>query len=108
MSTVHLSNILTVLKNTPLKSCERLYIKAFLSFSKSNLNACLSVPNCKLFENILDTFCIAQIWYDISILMMFTVVKCRGHTNFDLSKIYEGIISTKLQFGTLKVLYLDV
>ena len=32
----------------------------------------------------------AQIWYDLSILRMFTVVKCRGHANFDLSKIYEG------------------
>ena len=49
--------------------------------------ACLSVPNCKLLENILDTFCIAQIWY--SVLRIFTVAECRGHTNFDLGKIYE-------------------
>ena len=34
--------------------------------------------------------CVVQIWYDLSILRIFTVVKCRDHTNFDLSKIYEG------------------
>ena len=28
----------------------------------------------------------AQIWYDLYIFMMFTVVKCRGHTNFDEAK----------------------
>ena len=63
----------------------------FLLFSLDIFRyACLSVPNCKLLENILGTFCIAQIWYDLSILRMFTVVKCRGYTNFYLSKIYEG------------------
>ena len=55
-----------------------------------SIYVCLSVPNCSLAENILDTSCIAQIWYGLPILKMFIiVVKCGGHINFDLSKIYE-------------------
>ena len=54
------------------------------------------------FKNILDTFCIAQIWYDLSILGMFTVVKCRGHTNFDLSKIYEGYFQLTKKLENLR------
>ena len=38
---------------------------------------------------------------------MFTVVKCRGHKNFDLSKVYEGYFLTNLQFSTLEVIYLS-
>ena len=47
------------------------------------------LQNCSLVENVLDTSCVAQIWYDLSILRMFTVVKCRGHTNFELRKRSE-------------------
>ena len=66
-----------------------------IDFSLSSQNqifrdVCLSIPNCSLAENILDTFCMVQIWYDLSILRKFTVVKFRGHTYLDLSKIYEG------------------
>ena len=91
MSTFDFSNISIVLKNTRLKSCERIYAIDVL-FHQNQLfrYVCLSVPNCSLVENILDTFSIAQTWCDHSILRMFTVIKCRGHTNFDLSKIYEG------------------
>ena len=47
------------------------------------------IENIMLIENIVDTFCLAQIWYDLSILGMFTVIKSRGQTNFVLSKTYE-------------------
>ena len=79
---VHFSDILMVLKDPRFKSSERIY-----TINQIFRYACLSVPNCKLLGNILDTSCIAQIWCDLSILRMFTVVKCRGHTNFDLCKI---------------------
>ena len=62
----------------------------------------LSVPNRSLAENILDTFCVAQTWCDHSILKMFTVIKCRRHTNSDISKIYEGhfkLIHNLVQLG---------
>ena len=92
MSTVYFSDILMVLKNTRLKSCERMYTIDFSLFLKINSLdiVCLSVPNCSSVENILDTFCKAQTWCDHSILRMFTVIKCRGHATFNLSKIYEG------------------
>ena len=81
-----------VLTNPRFKNCQKIYATDFFSFSENQIfrNVCLSVPNCSVVENIFDSFCIAQIWYDLSTLRMFTVVKCRGHTNFDLSKIYEG------------------
>ena len=87
---VHFSDNLMVLKD-PRKLRENLHHRFFL-FSQNQIfrYACLSVPNYKLLENILDTFRIAQIWHGHSILRMFTVVKCRGHISFDLSKIYEG------------------
>ena len=73
---------------------DRVYWSSCNSFQRTHSTKrqqmILSVPNCSLVENILDTFRIAPIWHDLSILRMFTVVKCRGHTNFDLSKIYEG------------------
>ena len=79
------------LERSRFKSCERIYtIELFSSQNQIFRYVYLSVPDCSLVENILDTFCIAQIWYDLSILRMFTVVKCRVHTNFDQSKIYEG------------------
>ena len=85
------SDILMVLKNTRLKSSERIYIIDF-SFSQNQFfrYVCLSVPNFSLVENILDTFCIAQTLCDHSILRMITVIKCRGYANFELTKIYEG------------------
>ena len=46
-------------------------------------------PTALLVENIVDTFGMEQIWYDVSILGMFAVGKCRGHINFVLSKMYE-------------------
>ena len=91
MSTFHFSDISIVLKNTRLKTYERICAIDFLFYQNQLFRyVYLSVPNCSLVENIQDTFCIAQTWYDHSILRMFTVIKCRGHTNFDLSKIYEG------------------
>ena len=90
MSTVHFSDILMVLKNPRFKSCQRMYTIDFSFSSQNQIFECLSVPNCSLVENILDTFCIAQTLCDHSILRMFTVIKCTGHTNFVLSKIYEG------------------
>ena len=85
---VHFSDILMVLKDSRFKSCERIYTIHFFPFSQNQIfrHACLTVPNCKLLENILDTFCIAQIWYDLSILRMFTFLKCKGHTNFEVSE----------------------
>ena len=64
----------------------------FFSFYQNQLfrYVCLSVPNCSLVEDILDTLCIAQILCDHSILRVFTVMKWWGHTNFNLSKINEG------------------
>ena len=66
-------------------------LHGFFSFSQNQIfrYVCLTVQNCRLVEIILDTFCIAQIWYDLSILRMFAVAKCRDHTNFVLSKMYE-------------------
>ena len=76
------------------KSYERIYTIDIFLFSQNQVfrYVCLIVSNCSLVENILDTVCIVQIWYDLSISRMFTVtvVKCRGHTNFNLSKRYEG------------------
>ena len=87
---VHFSNILMVLKDPRFMSCERIYTIDFSLFLKiKSLDMLVSVYQ-KLLGNILDAFCMAQIWYDLSVLRMFTVVECRGHTNFDLSKIYEG------------------
>ena len=31
-----------------------------------------------------------QIWHEFSISGMFTDAECRGHTNFVISKMYEG------------------
>ena len=83
------SDILMVLKNTRLKSCERIYTIDFSLFPQNQLfryvclrNVCLF--ECSLVENILHTFCIAQTWCNHSVLRMFTVIKCRGHTKFFL------------------------
>ena len=65
------------------------------------------IPNCRLVENILDTFCITQIWHGLSISGMFTVAKCRGHTNFVLSKVYEGYFQQDDQFSLLAWLLLS-
>ena len=74
-----------VLEHRHLKSCERIYTIDLSLFLKINsLDMFFFVPNCSLVENILDTFCIAQTWCDHSILRMFTVIKCRGHTDLDL------------------------
>ena len=67
------------------KSCERIYIidlSLFLKIKSLDMFVCLSVSNCSLVENVLDTFCISPVWYDLSVV--------RAHTNFALSKIYEG------------------
>ena len=62
-----------------------------------------------LHHRILDTFCIAQIWYNFTILGMFAVAKCRGHTDFVLSKTYDEYFHLILiQFGTLKLVYLEI
>ena len=92
MSTVHFTDLLMVLINTRLRRCEGIYTIDFSRFPQNLLvrYVCLSVPNCSLVENIPDTFCIAQTWCDHSVLRMFTVIKCSGYFNFDLSKIYEG------------------
>ena len=52
----------------------------FFSFSQNQIFkcVCLSVRNCSSVENILDTFCVAQIWYDLSTL---THLKCPHFTN---------------------------
>ena len=100
---VHFSDILMVLKDPQFKSCERICTIDFsLSQNQIFRYAYSSVPNCKLLENILDTFWAAQIWYDLSILRMLTVVKCRGHTNFDLSKISEGYFQLTYNLVHLK------
>ena len=77
-----------VLKDSLFKNHERIYTIDFSLFLKiKSLDMfVLTVSNCSLVQNVLDTFCIAQIWHDLSILRMFTVVKCRGHTDFDLRK----------------------
>ena len=101
VTAVHFSNIFMVVTSPCLKSYQRIYSIDFLQFSSFQNQifgcVCLSVPNCRLVENSLDTFCIAQIWDDLSILGMFTVAKCRGHTNFTLSKMC-----------TLKLTYLEI
>ena len=58
VSMVHFSDILMVLKDPRFKSCERIYNIDFFSFSQNQIfrYACLSVTNCKLLENIFDTF----------------------------------------------------
>ena len=94
-----------VLKNPCFKSCQRIYTIDFLFLISQNQifrYVSLTIPNCRLVENILDTFCIEQIWYDLSILRMFTVVKCRGHTSFDPSKIYEGYLQLIYNLAHLK------
>ena len=64
-----------VLKDPRFKSCERIHTIGFSLFLKiKSLYVCLSVPNCSLFEYIFE---------------IFTLVKCRAYTNFDLSRIYE-------------------
>ena len=56
-----------VLKDPHFKSCERIYTINFLSFSQNQIFRyfCRSVLNCSLIENVLDTFCVAQIWEHI-------------------------------------------
>ena len=82
----------------------------YFSFSQNQLfrYVCLSVSNCSLVENILDNFWIAQTWCDHAILRMFTVIKCRGYINFDLSKIIWRTFSINLQFSTVKVIYQEI
>ena len=82
-----------VLKDPRFKSCERIYTIDLFIFFQNQLSTyvCLSVTNCSLDENILDAFRIAQTWHESLILRMFAVVKCRGHTNFDLSKVIKNI-----------------
>ena len=50
--------------------------------------------------NILDAFFMAYIWYNLSVLSLFTVVKCRGHTNFEKGNIRK-IFSINLQLDNL-------
>ena len=75
-------------------SCEATYSVEFSLFMKIKsldiLEKSLSVPNCKLVEHILHTFCLTQSWYDMLILGIFTVSKARGHPNFVLCKMNEG------------------
>ena len=54
--------ILMGLKDPRFKSCERIYridFSLFLKTKSLDMLKCLSGPNCKLPENILDTFCAA-------------------------------------------------
>ena len=91
MSTIHFSDILILMKDTCFNNCERIYTIDFSLFLNiKSLNVFVQVyQNCSLVENIPDTFCIANIWYNLLILRRFIVVKCKGHTNFELSTIYE-------------------
>ena len=45
---------------------ERIYTMDFSPFLKIK-SLDMFVPDCGLVDNILDIFCIAQIWYDFSI-----------------------------------------
>ena len=91
MSTVHFSSCFDGLEKDTFKELWENPHHRFFSFIQNQFfrYVCLSVSICSLVENILDTFCIAQTWCDHSILRMFIVIKCRGHTNFNPSKIYE-------------------
>ena len=64
MSTVHVSDILMVLKNSRLKSCERIYTIDFFSFSADQISRYISLTtlNRKFIENVLHMFCLGQSW----------------------------------------------
>ena len=54
---VHFSDILMVLKDPRFNNCKRIYTTDFSLFQNQIFRyACLNVLNCKLLENILDTF----------------------------------------------------
>ena len=74
------------LKDPRFKSFERIFT---IDFSQNQIcrYACLSVPNCKVLENILAQH---KNGMTCQFLRMLTVVKCRDHTKFVISKIYEG------------------
>ena len=87
-STVNFSDILIAIYKTTFKELwADLLDRFFFFFSPHQIfgYACLSVPNCRLVDNIFVSFCTAQ----ISILGIFTVAKCRCHTNFVLSIVHS-------------------
>ena len=63
-----------VLKNSRFKSCERIYTTDFSLFHKikSSDMFVLSVPNCSLVENILDTLRSYQLLPKQNILRIFS------------------------------------